>query len=306
MNILTTLRNKTNPVKWKENMAGYMFVGPMVAGTMLFTILPVVFSLFLSFAEWNFIAGFSREALTFVGWKNYKLLIQDPIFTKSLVNNFIFILQVPIGMAIALMIALILNKHVYFKDFFKIIYFLPFISSVVAISVVWMVMFQPSFGPINQFLQAIGISNPPRWLGDTTSALPSIMMIVIWSGIGFNLIIYLAGIKNIPKELYEAASIDGAGAGTQFRRITFPLLTPTTFFLLITGLISSFKVFDIINVVTQGGPANSTSVLVYYLYQSAFVNMKMGYASTIAWFLFIIVFAVTFLQWRLQRKWVHY
>ena len=302
----TMAKRKSGSARWKEDLAGYLFVGPMLLGTLIFTVLPVVASLLLSFTEWNFLAGFSRDALTFVGWKNYRLLFQDPIFTKSLMNNFLFILQVPIGMAVSLLIALILNKQVYFKDFFKIVYFLPFISSVVAVSVVWMVMFQPSFGPINQFLQSIGISHPPRWLGDTTTALPSIMMIVIWSGIGFNLIIYLAGIKNIPKELYEAASIDGAGAFMQFRKITLPLITPTTFFLLITGLISSFKVFDIINVVTQGGPANSTTVMVYYLYQSAFVNLKMGYASTIAWILFVIIFVITFIQWRLQNKWVHY
>ncbi|MBW8349699.1 sugar ABC transporter permease [Bacillus sp. IITD106] len=292
--------------KFKEDLTGYLFVGPMLIGTMLFTLMPVVISLFLSFTEWNFLAGLTREALTFVGVENYQKLMKDPIFTKSLMNNFIFILQVPICMAISLVIALIINKQVYFKEFFKVIYFLPFISSVVAISVVWMVLFQPSFGPINQVLMSIGIDNPPRWLGDVKFALPSIMMIVIWAGIGFNLIIYLAGIQGIPTELYEAAEIDGAGAWAKFRQITLPLITPTTFFLLITGVINSFKVFDIINVVTQGGPANSTSLLVYYLYQSAFINLKMGYASTIAWVLFFIIFIITFIQWKFQNKWVHY
>jgi len=175
----------------------------------------------------------------------------------------------------------------------------------VAVAVVWQVLFHPSYGPVNEVLRSLGFANPPKWLADPHYALASIMMITVWISIGFSMIIYIAGLQTIPRDLYEAADIDGAKAWTKFTRITFPMLSPTSFFLLITGIISTFKVFDIIVVTTQGGPIGSTSLMVYYLYDQAFTNLKIGYASSVATVLFLFVMLLTFGQWGVQKKWVN-
>ncbi|MBW4082252.1 carbohydrate ABC transporter permease [Paenibacillus sp. S150] len=283
---------------------GYFFVGPMLLGVVVFTLLPMIFSFALSFTKWSFVTGFDK--IRFSGLDNFRQLFQDDVFLKSLGNNFVMLLAVPIGMAIALVLGVIISNHVYAPGAFKVIYFMPQISSVVAVAVVWQVLFHPSYGPVNGFLMALGIEHPPKWLADPSYALPSVMMLMIWIDLGVSLIIYIAGIKNIPADLYEAATIDGASKMAQFRSITFPLLTPTTFFLLVTGIIGNFKSFALVKVLTDGGPANSTSVVVYDMYQTAFVDLQTGYASSMVMVLFVIVLAITGLQWLGQRLWVNY
>ena len=225
---------------------------------------------------------------------------------KSLRNNAIFVLTVPICMIISLLLAITIDRNVYLKGFFKVAFFMPYISSVVAIAVVWQVLFHPSAGPINQVLMSLGIENPPLWIADPNFALISIMIIQIWISIGFNMIIYLAGLQSIPRDLYEAADIDGANAWVKFKHITLPMISPTSFFLFITGIIATFKVFDLIAVLTKGGPLNSTSMIVWNLYDTAFVNLKIGYASAMAVVLFLVVFGITVFQWLGQKKWVNY
>lgn len=297
-------RNKDPFNDWKENLAGYLFIGPMFIGTSLLVIFPIIASLALSFTDWNFVTGF--ENAKFIGLDNFKKLLTDELFRKSLINNFLLLLAVPIMLMISLGLGVIINKYIYFKDLFKVIYFMPFISSIVAVAVVFQVLFHPTKGPINQMLMAIGIENPPGWIADITFSLPSVMLIMIWTGIGFNLIIYLAGLQNIPPELYEAAEMDGASAWYQFTKITIPLVSPTTFLLLITGIISSFKVFDLIIVLTEGGPANSTLTPVVYLYQQAFLELKTGFASSISLVMFILILTITYIQFIVQKKWVNY
>jgi multiple sugar transport system permease protein len=218
----------------------------------------------------------------------------------------LFLLTVPIYMMISMALAILIDRFVYMKGYFKVAYFMPYISNIVAVAVVWQVLFQPSYGPINEILRTLGMSNPPKWIADPNFALISIMLISIWISIGFNLIIYIAGLQAIPKDLYEAADIDGANGWTKFRRITLPLLSPTSFFLLVTGIISTFKVFEIIAVMTQGGPIGSTTMMVWYLYDTAFINLKVGYASSIAAVLFGFVMLITLGQWAAQKKWVNY
>ncbi|MNI24015.1 Lactose transport system permease protein LacF [compost metagenome] len=290
--------------QWVETLTGYVFIGPMVIGLSVLTLFPIIASIILSFTDWNFVAGLSKTK--FVGFDNFTHLFSDGIFIKSLVNNIIFMLVVPITLIISLVLAVIINKKVYFKDFFKVVYFMPYISSVVAVAIVFQVLFHPTYGPVNQTLMSLGIANPPQWLADPTFALYSVMAIMIWIGVGYNLIIYIAGLQSIPKDLYEAADIDGASPWKQFTKITFPLLSPTSFFLLVTGIIGSFKAFDVIAVLTKGGPANSTSVMVYYLYETAFIKLKTGYASSMAVILLLCVLLITLIQWYGQRKWVNY
>ncbi|MBY0147559.1 carbohydrate ABC transporter permease [Neobacillus niacini] len=287
-----------------ENLVGLFFVSPMLIGVSILVLLPIFATFALSFADWSFITPLSQ--LKWVGFDNFTRLFEDAVFLKSLRNNAIFVLTVPICMAISLLIAITIDKNVYMKGFFKVAFFMPYISSVVAIAVVWQVLFHPSAGPINQVLMSLGIKNPPLWIADPNFALISIMIIQIWISIGFNMIIYLAGLQSIPRDLYEAADIDGANAWVKFRNITLPLISPTSFFLFITGIISTFKVFDLIAVLTKGGPMNSTSMIVWNLYDTAFVNLKIGYASAMAVVLFIVVFGITVFQWIGQKKWVNY
>ncbi|EFM10466.1 binding-protein-dependent transport systems inner membrane component [Paenibacillus curdlanolyticus YK9] len=289
---------------YRENLTGWIFVGPMLLGTLFITLIPIIASVLISFTDWSFIRGVGD--IRFVGLGNFQKLSTDETFLTSMKNNFILMLAIPVAMAVSLLLAILINGKVYFKDLFKIVYFMPYISSVVGVAVVFQVLFHPSLGPINQFLTMLGVDNPPKWLADIHFSLPSVMLILIWVQIGFNMIIYMAGLQNIPKDLYEAASIDGATSWQQFKRITLPMISSTTFFLLVTGVVYSFKVFDLIAVLTKGGPANSSSVMVYYLYEVAFTSLKTGYASAIAMVLFVCVLAITLIQWLGQRKWVNY
>lgn len=281
-----------------------MFVGPLVIGLFLFTLYPICASFFLSFTDWNFVAGFDR--MQFLGFDNFIKLMNDSIFLQSLKNNIILIVVVPVTLALSLLLAVTIDKKVYFKGFFKVVYFIPYISSIVAVAIVFQVLFHPSYGPINQTLISLGIENPPKWIADPDVALYCVMGLMVWVNIGYNMIIFLAGLQSIPQDLYEAADIDGASKMRQFFSITVPLLSPTTFFLLVTGIIGSFKVFDIIAVLTGGGPANSTTVVVYRLYETAFVNLQSGYASAMAIVLLLFVLLITLVQWIGQRRWVHY
>ncbi|KIL40756.1 sugar ABC transporter permease [Gordoniibacillus kamchatkensis] len=295
---------RKSSAQWREDFAGYIFVGPMVLGLFVFTLFPIIASFLLSFTNWNFVAGFSKTK--FVGFDNFVKLIHDSVFVQSLTNNLILLIVVPVTLAFSLLLAVIINNSVYWKDVFKIVYFIPYISSIVAVAIVFQVLFHPSYGPINQTLQALGVANPPKWIADSDVALYCVMGLMVWVNIGYNMIIFIAGLQSIPRDLYEAADIDGASKWKQFFGITVPLLSPTTFFLLVTGIIGSFKVFDIIAVLTGGGPANSTTVVVYRLYETAFVNLQSGYASAMAIVLLIFVLIVTLVQWFGQRKWVHY
>ncbi len=294
---------KLSKAAQRETLASYVFMAPMLIGVIVLVLIPVLATIVLGFTDWNFVAGF--EQVKFIGLDNFSKLLDDDIFLVSMKNNFLLLFVVPIGMAVSLLLAIIINSHVYLKDTMKVIYFMPYISSVVAVAVVFQVLFHPSFGPINQFLMSIGIENPPKWLSDINFALPSVMFIMIWVQIGFQLIIYMAALQNIPRDLYEAAEIDGANGWQKFKKITLPMLSSTSFFLLIIGIIGTFKVFDLIAVLTAGGPSNSTSVAVYYLYETAFVNLKSGYASAIAIVLLLFVFIITLIQWIAQKKWVN-
>lgn len=298
------LKRKKSAVEKSENLAGFLFVSPMLIGVSVLVLLPIFATFILSFADWKFIQNIDQ--LKWVGFSNFKNLLADEVFRKSLLNNAIFLFTVPICMMISLVLAVVIDKSVYMKSFFKVAFFMPYISSVVAIAVVWQVLFHPSAGPINQTLMSLGIDNPPKWIADPEFALLSVMLIQIWISVGFNLIIYIAGLQSIPKELYEAADMDGANSWVKFRNITFPMVSPTSFFLLITGIISTFKVFDLIAVLTKGGPLHSTSMLVWHLYDTAFVNLDIGYSSAMAVILFLIVFLITIFQWIGQKKWVNY
>lgn len=288
-----------------ENFMGFLFIMPSFIGFIFFSFVPLILTLILSFSEWDLVSGIKNIKLE--GLANYKELLSDVWFVDSLKNNILFtIWTIPMFLVGGLLLAILINKHCYGKGVFKIIYFLPYISSIVAISAVWMVLFQPSLGPVNELLRSMGMQEPPKWLGDSTWALPTISMMYVWANMGYYMIIYISGLQGIPMELYEASDIDGANWFRKLVNITIPMVTPTTFFLMITGIIGSFKVFDPIQVMTGGGPGSSSSVLVFYLYKVSFVYYKMGYGSAIAMVLFVMIFIITYFQWQGQKKWVNY
>ena len=285
----------------KEFLVGMGFILPSLCGFLIFTLIPVIISLFLSFTKWNFMEGWG--AIKFTGLSNYIRLFSDEWFINSYKNNIIFTaVTVPVLIALGMVMANIINKHIWGGGAVRTMIFIPYIASVVAVCAVWMVLLQPSYGPVNQFLRLLGVENPPGWLADFKWSLPSIMIIYIWQQVGYYSIVFLSGLKGIPEDVYEAARVDGASSIRQFFSITIPLISPTTFFLTIMGIIGSFKVFDQISVLTQGGPGSSSSVMAYYVYRTAFEYFDMGYANTLAWALFVLVFVVTLIQWKLQDR----
>lgn len=288
--------------KNKEQMTGYFFILPNMLGLIALTLVPILFSILLSFTEWDFIGGFKNMKWT--GLDNFAAMFQDAWFIRSLKNNVVYVVViVPLIMLIALSTAVILNSKVYLKSVIRAMVFVPYVSSIVVISVVWGLLFRPSEGIINSFLKGIGIADPPGWIASSDWALPAVIIIGAWGLIGYTMVLYLAGLQGIPKDLYEASQIDGANPWRQLLHVTVPMLRPTTFFILVTLTITTFQVFGTIYMLTQGGPSGSTSMLAYYIYITAFNFYKFGYASAMSWFLFVILFAVTLVQWRQQKKW---
>ncbi|MBD2845038.1 sugar ABC transporter permease [Paenibacillus sp. IB182496] len=293
-------------MKWteknRENLAGYLFIMPSVLGFAFFILLPLLFSLALVFTEWDYLRGL--DGLSFSGLANLREALQDELVYKSLKNNVLFsVVSVPAAMLIGLVFATALNKFVYLKSLLRTLIFLPYMSSLVAISVVWRVLYHSSEGPINAFLRALGLADPPGWLASPDWALPAIIIMTVWTYIGYAMVLYLAGLQGISRDLYEAADIDGATGLQRFRAITVPLLKPTSFLIAITLIIASFQVFASVQVMTDGGPMQSTTVLALYIYRQAFEFRDMSYGATISWVLFLVIFVVTMIQWRTQKKW---
>lgn len=284
----------------RTDLKGLLFILPSLSGFLLFVVVPVVFSLVISFCQWDYTQGL--PGISFNGGINYINIWSDDWFVKSFTNTILFSLGfVPTTIVTALFISILLDRYVYNKRICQLFFFMPYISNVVAVSIVWVVMLSSS-GPISSMLRALGVSEPPKWLGNTSTALPSVILMSVWLNIGYVIMIYTAALQNVSQDLYEAADLDGANGWQQLLHVTLPTLRPTTFFLVITTIINSFKVFGQINIMTQGGPGNATSVLVHYIYKSAFTFYDMGYASAMSWILFIVLFAITIIQMRGQRE----
>jgi len=286
----------------RNRLIGYAFLLPNILGFLIFICFPVIASFLMSFTEWN---GFGDIAFT--GLDNYKRLIADESFRVSLTNSLIMmVVTVPLTLMLAILAAVALNKGIKGLKIFRTAIFLPHITATIAVAVVWQLLFNPTMGPINGVLRSIGIDNPPTWLASPQWALFSVIIVSVWQHIGYYMVLYLAGLQGIPKDLYEAAEIDGAGKLAQLVKITVPMLSPVIFFTVIMGIINSFKVFDLIFLLTKGGPGNSTQVLVYDIYYTAFQRYEYGYASAMAYVMFAIILLITIIQFRGQKKWVNY
>lgn len=291
----------------REVRAAALFLLPNVLGFLIFTIGPLISSLGFSLLEWNLL-----KPPLFLGLHNYLDLVRDAEFGRSLRATFYYLAgSVPLGLVASLALALALNQHIRGIRFFRTVYFVPVVSSMVAVALMWRWMYNPTSGVLNFMLNQtfswLGLPlRAPDWLQSPVWAMPAIIIMSVWKGMGYNMVLFLAGLQGIPRHLYEAAEIDGATSSRRFWSITLPLLTPTTFFVLIMSVIGSFQVFEQAYIMTQGGPVRSTVTTVYYIYENGFEWHRMGYASAVAWALFAMILAVTLVQWRMQDRWVYY
>ena len=282
--------------KWKQKLTPIGFMSPVLLIFSLFLFFPVLFAFFMSFHQWGMIG-----TPEFIGVENYVRLFKDPLFWISIKNTLIFSLSVPLKVAIALFIAVLLNQKIRGLGFYRAAFFFPVVLSMVVVGLVWQWMFSPSYGFINYVLEKLGLPLQ-NMLNDSDQAMIVLIIVSIWKGLGSNLLLFLAGLQAIPSSVYEAAEIDGANSWQKFWHITVQLLKPTTLFVLIITLIGSFKIFDLAYVITGGGPGTSTMVLVHYIYQEAFQRFDMGYASAAAYVFFIILFILTLVQMRVFKS----
>jgi multiple sugar transport system permease protein len=284
--------------RWNQR-EGYVFILPSLLHLLVFFLIPLGFSLWLSFHDWR---GLTTRGIPFVGLENYAFMLGDTRWWNAVKNTLVYtFLSVPLGMALSLLVAVVMNQKIPGVYAFRATFFLPVVTSWVAVSVVWLWILDGRLGLLNYALSLVGLEGPD-WLADPRTALLALVLISVWKGLGFQMVIWLAGLQSIPKELYEAAIVDGANRVQQFRFVTLPMLAPTTFFLLITGVIGSFQVFTPVFVLTKGGPLGSTDVAVYRIYERAFVNFDFGYASALAWVLFAFIFAATLVQLYYMRR----
>lgn len=283
-------------------MGAFRFLLPALGLYVVFFIYPFIFAFILSFQKWNLISP-NKE---FVGLDNYRRLLHDEVFWISLKNSALYVLlTVPFAMGIGLALALAVESLWRGKRLYRMIFFLPVVSSISIISIVWSLMYNEQVGAINVLLRMFGIQGP-NWMNDPATALWSLAIVGIWKGFGYNMVLYISGLKSVDRTLYEAASMDGAGRWKQFRHVTLPMLSPVTFFILVMSIISSFQVFTTIQIMTRGGPNNATNVLVYQIYQEAFQFFNIGVASASSTILLLLVGTLTVIQLRLSRKTVHY
>jgi multiple sugar transport system permease protein len=285
----------------QEELLAYLFILPSLVGFIVFLVVPMVASLGISFYDW--------ELLTppqFVGLKNFSALLSDRVFKEVVVNTVYYTFGlVPLNIVVSLGLAVWLNTKLRGMMWYRIAFFLPVVTVTVAVALIWRWMYEPRAGIIDVVLRAVGLPGP-TWLGDANFAMPALIIMSVWKGFGYNMVLFLAGLRGIPVTLYEAAMIDGANAWQRFWKITLPLLTPMVFLGVVLTVISSFQVFDQAYVMTNGGPANATNTIVLYIYQNGFQYFRMGYASAIAWVLFGVIFIFTLVQMRLQGSWVQY
>lgn len=286
----------------RRHLTGWLFIGPVIVGVIAFQFVPVLVSGYASLTDWN-----GMTSPHFRGLSNYiTLFTDDPLFVVTLRNTIVFTVgSIVLTIAMGLALALLANQPIRGIGIFRAAFFTPVVTNVVAVGFVWFWLYQPSDGLLDGLLGLVHVDGP-AWLASNRWAMFAVIIVAVWQGVGYPMVILLSGLQNIPTELYEAATVDGASAWTRFWRITLPLLTPQLFFLMIMQFITSFQVFGIIYVMTHGGPGTSTSVFIYQIYEAAFAYGKLGYAAAMGWVLFLIVAAVTYLQMKLEKRWVFY
>ncbi len=292
----------------RNTWIAYSFLAPNFIGFAVFTLIPVLFSIVLAFLNWN---GGSFDRITWAGLDNFRTIFKNFSFVKSdlgitIRNTTVYTLfTVPLTVAFSLGLAMVLNRATRGAKFFRTVFFFPYVASVVAICVCWSFMLM-KFGPVNEFLKIFGIIVDKSWTQSRQLAMVALILVGVWRSAGYYMVMYLAGLQGVPRELYEAATVDGASGWQQFRKITLPMLTPTTFFVTIMMTITCFKIFDTVAIMTEGGPGRATKMLVTYIFDLSFTQIKYGVASAVSMILFVIVLTITVVQFRAEKKWVNY
>lgn len=286
----------------RDGFWAFVMLSPNLVGFLMFTLFPVIASLLLSFTSYDILTP-----PEWVGLYNYEeMFVYDKIVSQVVRNTLVYTAcVVPIGIFLSLMLALALDQKIKFVRIFRSAFFMPVITSAVAVSLVWQWLYNPDFGLLNSFLKMVGVTEPPAWLNSQVYALPAVIVTSIWKNLGYNMLLFLAGLQNISTTYYEAAELDGANGVQRFMHITWPLLSPTTFFVFVMSVISSFQVFDLVQLMTRGGPGRATSTLVHYIYQNGFKFFYVGYASALAYLLFAMVLVITLINMTLQKKVVY-
>ena len=281
-----------------NTLVGWSFILPHFLGFAGFTLIPVLATFGLAFMKWN-----SYNPPEWVGLDNFRRMLRSENFWTALQNTFVYGLgHVPLTMACSLGLAVVLNTKLRGVGFFRTAAFFPYVTSLVAVAIVWNMLFSPTVGPINQMLHAVGIAHPPGWTTSSTWAMPAVIITSVWRDMGYYMVLYLAGLQSIPAEYYEAAQVDGASRWQRFRHVTLPCLLPTTTFVMIMLTISSFKVFDLVFIMTEGGPGRATLVLSQLIYREGIAEGRFGLSSAIALVLFVVVLVATLLQFRIQER----
>ena len=285
-------------LKRRNTALGWSFILPNFVGFAALTLVPVVWLFYIAFTDWN---AFGKA--NWVGAANFTRMFGDASFYVALKNTLYYtVFHIPLTLALSLGLALLLNRKLRGVAFFRTAAFFPYVTSIVAIAVVWNMLFSPEFGPINQLLTAVGVADPPGWTTSADWSMPAVIIVGTWREMGYYMLLFLAGLQTIPPELYEAARVDGANAMQRFWNVTVPSLRPTTFFITVMLTIGSFKIFDLILVMTNGGPGQSTLVLSQYIYQKGFVENQIGYASSVSIVLFLICISVTVVQFIVNKR----
>jgi multiple sugar transport system permease protein len=292
--------NRRSRLHRREYRAAALFVAPPVIGFLLFTIFPFLFSLYVSMTSWNGLG--SIAGMRFVGLDNFTAMFADPYFFQTLGNTFFLMLGIPVGLALSLLLAVALNRKMVGTTFFRTVYYIPVISSLAAVAILWQWAYNGDFGLVNQFLGYLGIDGP-NWLQNTATVKPALIIMAVWKGLGYSMLLYLAALQSVPRSLYEAAALDGANAFQQFRAITLPMVRPVTFFLVVTNVIAGSQIFTEISIMTPtGGPEFSSATIVWYIWQKAFLNLQMGYASAMSLTLGVLIFVITAIGFKLNAR----
>lgn len=281
----------------KERIYGFLFILPPVLGLLIFTMYPMIYSIYGSFTDWD---GLGQ--MNFIGLSNFKDLWSDELFHKALFNTLFMMLGIPIGIVLALLLALGLNRKVPGTTAFRVIYYIPVISSLAAVSIMWNWAYNGDYGLVNQFLDLFGISGP-NWMANKYTVKPALIIMAVWKGVGYTMLLYLAALQSVSRTYYEAAELDGANGFQAFRHITWPMVRPVTFFIIVTNIIGGSQIFTEMNIMTPtGGPEYASASVVFYIWQKAFGNFQMGYASAMAVVLGAFIFVVTLIQFRMNEK----
>ena len=309
---IKTKKRKMSKLEKRNTLIAYSFLAPNFLGFIIFTFVPVIFSIALSFMDWN-----GGAKISFAGWDNFKFIFKDFNFTKSnlgiSLRNTVYytVATVPLTIVCSMILAMVLNKGVKGAKIFRTVYFFPYVASMVAVCVCWNFLLMKN-GPVNQILRSFGFNMKKSWTSSKELAIWAIIIVSVWRNAGYYMVMYLAGLQGVPTELYEAATVDGANGWQKFWKITLPMLTPTTFFVSIMLVISCFKIYDVVAIMTQGGPGRSTKMLVTYIFELSFggegiaTSAQYGVASAVSMVLLVIVLMVTFIQFRAEKKWVNY